>query len=101
MVIPTVYNLQIAFDRFKETLHLSVMSSWNWINKDCSNNWGTGEGGCSFGLFAVFCLNVEDKHKELSHKPVLGNFSTSVSLHSLIIDRQNHPNNVLFSTLTV
>ena len=46
-------------------------------------------------------LNVEYKCKELSHKPVLENFSTSASLHSLILDRQNHPNTVLLSYLNI
>ena len=46
-------------------------------------------------------LNVEDKRKELSQKPVLENFSTSASLHSLILDRQNHPNNALLSYLNI
>ena len=43
---------------------------------------------------AAFCLHVEDKHKELSCKPVLENVSISAGLYSLILDRQNHPNNV-------
>ena len=50
---------------------------------------------------AVFYLNVEDKRKELSHKHVLENFLTSASLHSLILDRKNHMNNVLLSYLNI
>ena len=50
---------------------------------------------------AAFYLNVEDERKKPSHKPALENFSTSASLHSLILDRLNHPNNVLLSYLNI
>ena len=50
---------------------------------------------------AALCLNLEDKRKESSHKPVLENFSTTISLPYLIPDRQNHPNNVLLNYLNI
>ena len=37
----------------------------------------------------------------LSHKPVLENFSIFFSLRSLILDRQNHPNNFLLRYLSI